>query len=46
MRWLLAFMLAGGRIYSSPALHVGVRPAIIADGGGAGIGLTVQVTWR
>jgi hypothetical protein len=41
---LLAILLAGGRVYSSQAVHVGLRPAVIADGAGAGLGLTVQVT--
>lgn len=31
---------AGGRVYSAPALHVGVRPAAALDG----VGLTLQVS--
>jgi hypothetical protein len=33
-----------GRVYTSPVLHVGVRPAVHLEVGEADVGLTVQVT--
>lgn len=36
---------AGGRVYSSPRTHIGVRPAAVCGPEGCiGAGLTVQVT--
>jgi len=42
---LLAFLL-GVRLYTSPALHVGVRPAVFNDGVESAVGLTVQVSTK
>lgn len=35
---------AAGRLYTSPVVHVGLRPSGYVDGEGWGAGVTVQVS--